>query len=260
MSSPDQMSSLEAMMQKFLEKQRESRLEMRHIGKRVEKVVALLTVRMDEIDWTQAESRLKIDENANEIDRLKSEIFILKEAAEHYADMCKIRFGGLPVFPDDKASTEVVASVVKVLKCDESVIRIVSVRQWMPPKPRTASGAAAADLSLVARFTSPVARDAVMLCTYRLANVICDSIFGTANQGKILVSAILPPALYKLWRAALAKSKELNCVRPLLRGSSVFMRATPTSPLLGIKNLSKLAALKPMEGRQPSSVSDMHQD
>ncbi|CAB0031303.1 unnamed protein product [Trichogramma brassicae] len=83
--------------------------------------------------------------------------------------MCEIRFGGLPDVPDDVGGTEAVASISKVLKCDESVSRIVSVRKWMPFRSKAASGAAAADLSLVARFTSPVARDAVMSCTHRLA-------------------------------------------------------------------------------------------
>ncbi|KAL7288546.1 hypothetical protein TKK_0017288 [Trichogramma kaykai] len=230
------------MMQQMFEAQKEIRLEIRSIGERIEAVAASLTARMDEIDRVQAESRVKIDENTNEIDRLKSEIRVLKESTQHYADTCEVRFGGLSDLPDDVGGTEAVASILKVLKCDESVSRIVSVRKWMPSRSKAASGAAAADSSLVARFTSPVVRDAVMSCTYRLATATSGSIFGTTDQGKIFASPILPPTLYKLWRAALTKSKELNYMRPLLRGFSVFMRATPTSSLGGIKNLSDLTA------------------
>ncbi|KAL7307646.1 hypothetical protein TKK_0000330 [Trichogramma kaykai] len=132
------------MMQQMLEAQKEMQLEMRSINERVEAVAASLTARMDAIDRVQAESRVKIDENTNEIDQLKSEIRVLKESTEHYADMCEIRFGGLPDLPDDVCGSEAVASILKVLKCDESVSRIILVRKWMPSRSKAASGAAAA--------------------------------------------------------------------------------------------------------------------
>ncbi|CAB0044040.1 unnamed protein product [Trichogramma brassicae] len=184
-----------------------------------------------------AKSRVKIDENANEIDRLKSEIHILKKAGEHYADMCEIRFGGLLV-PDDIASTEVVASILKVLKCDESASRIVSVRKWMPPRPRTASGAVAANLSLVARFTSPVARDAVMSCTYRLANVTCGSVFGTAHQDRIT-----PLNFTHTLASILQTSQQRVDPHRVQDGTSLDVLVTETTSAL-FKTLEVLAPLR----------------
>ncbi|CAB0035515.1 unnamed protein product, partial [Trichogramma brassicae] len=54
----------------------------------------------------------------------------MEENAMHYADMCEIRFSGLPDFPDVR-DIDRVAAVLKVLECDE---RILLVRRWMPSR------------------------------------------------------------------------------------------------------------------------------
>ncbi|CAB0040683.1 unnamed protein product [Trichogramma brassicae] len=163
----------------------------------------------------------------------------MEENAMHYTDMCEIRFSGLPDLPDMRDAGKV-SAILGVLECDESISRIVSVRRWTP-RSSTAAGAQAGS-ALVARFASPVARDAVMSYTHRLATVTKGSIFGTGGQGKIFATPMLTPPLYKLWCSALARAKELNYARPLLRGSLVYVRATPTSRLVKINNMRTRSA------------------
>ncbi|CAB0041952.1 unnamed protein product [Trichogramma brassicae] len=154
--------------------------EIRDIGRRVDELSSSLNARMDAIVKVQAESRAKIDDNTREINRLKIKIGNMEENAMHYADMCEIRFSGLPDLPDVR-DIDSVATVLKVLECDE---RILSVRRWMPSRasntPSTSTNA-----TLVARFSSPVARDAIMSCTHKLAMMTGGSIFGTEDQGKV---------------------------------------------------------------------------
>ncbi|CAB0032808.1 unnamed protein product [Trichogramma brassicae] len=164
MSPP--MSTLEAMMQRMLEEQMEARAEIRDIGRRVDELSSSLNARMDAIVKVQAESRAKIDDNAREINRLKVKIGNMEENAMHYADMCEIRFSGLPDLPDVR-DIDRVATVLKVLECDE---RILSVRRWMPSRASNAPSTST-NATLVARFSSPVARDAIMSCTHKLATM-----------------------------------------------------------------------------------------
>ncbi|CAB0043169.1 unnamed protein product [Trichogramma brassicae] len=221
------------MMRQMLDEQREARIEMRDIGRRVDALAASLTERMDAIDKVQAESQARIEEHTQEINRLKTVINTMEENAMYYTDMCEIRFSTLPDLPDMR-DTDKVSAILGVLKCNESISRVVSVRRWTP-RSSTDTGAQAGS-ALVARFASPVARDAVMSCSHRLATVTEGSIFGTGGQGKIFATPMLTPPLYKLWCSALARAKELNYARPLLKGPSVCMCATPTSRLVKINN------------------------
>ncbi|KAL7292544.1 hypothetical protein TKK_0013680 [Trichogramma kaykai] len=181
----------------------------------------------------------------------------MEENAMHYSDMCEIRFSGLPDLPDMRDADKVKA-ILRVLKCDESISLIVSVRKWTP-RSSTATGARTGS-ALMARFASPVARDAVMSYTHELATVTEGSIFGTGGQGKIFATLMLTPPLYKFWCFARSRAKELNYARPLIRGTSVCMSATPKSCLLKIKNVEDLVNLKPVEPRQAPSRTHTHQD
>ncbi|CAB0028411.1 unnamed protein product [Trichogramma brassicae] len=187
--------------------------------------------------------------------QLKVKIGNMEENAMHYADMCEIRFSGLPDLPDVR-DIDRVATVLKVLECDE---RILSVRRWMPSRASNAPSTST-NATLVARFSPPVVRDAIMSCTHKLATMTGGSIFGTEDQGKIFATPMLTPPLHKLWCSALSRSRKLNYARPLIRGYSLFMRAAPASPLVQINNIDDLANLKPVEPRKTVARTHSHQE
>ncbi|CAB0042185.1 unnamed protein product [Trichogramma brassicae] len=107
-------SSLEEMMRQMLDEQREARIEMRDIGRRVDALAASLTERMDAIDKVQAESQARIEEHTQEINRLKTVINTMEENAMYYTDMCEIRFSTLPDLPDMR-DTDKVSAILGVL-------------------------------------------------------------------------------------------------------------------------------------------------
>ncbi|CAB0029828.1 unnamed protein product [Trichogramma brassicae] len=67
------------------------------------------------------------------------------------------------------------------LKCDE-ITPVLSVRLWKRSHSQAGPGTSNGDSTLVARFTSPVARDAIMSHTYQIATTTCGSIFDTVDQ------------------------------------------------------------------------------
>ncbi|CAB0040681.1 unnamed protein product [Trichogramma brassicae] len=169
--------------------------------------------------------------------------------------MCEIHFSGLPDLPDVR-DIDRVAAVLKVLECDE---RILSVRRWMPSQASN-TPSTSANATLVARFSSLVARDAIMSYTHKLATMTSGSIFGTEDQSKIFATPMLTPPLYKLWCSALSRSRELNYARPLIRGYSLFMRVVPASQLVKINNIDDMANLKPVEPHKTSPRTHSHQE
>ncbi|CAB0043349.1 unnamed protein product [Trichogramma brassicae] len=221
-----------AWVDELLREQRDLRAELRVIGDRqltfgddlhrirdeVRETAQRINARIDKLEEGAESSSATVADHSQAIDDIRSTL-------DHFVDSCEIRFSRIPV--DVESSIDSVARIIKAMGCTSALPHLLHVRDL----PVMRRGAQRRDdhqdranvgqgKSIVARFSSPTVRDTVLMSKRTLANVASQDIFGLGGQQKIFASAMLPPSVYNLWKAAVARSAELHYARPVTRGNS----------------------------------------
>ncbi|CAB0039403.1 unnamed protein product [Trichogramma brassicae] len=255
-----------AWVDELLREQRDLRAELRVIGDRqltfgddlhrirdeVRETAQRINARIDKLEEGAESSSATVADHSQAIDDIRSTL-------DHFVDSCEIRFSRIPV--DVESSIDSVERIIKAMGCTSALPHLLHVRDL----PVMRRGAQRRDdhqdranvgqgKSIVARFSSPTVRDTVLMSKRTLANVASQDIFGLGGQQKIFASAMLPPSVYNLWRAAVARSAELHYARPVTRGNCVFMRETAAS-VLPVRATKDLLSLRPASAPASRSAS-----
>ncbi|KAJ8687150.1 hypothetical protein QAD02_022944 [Eretmocerus hayati] len=141
--------------------------------------------------------------------------------------------------------------------CAQRVGTILDIRKWNDTpasRPNNAPQRQQAPQnigSLVAKFASPTVRDFVLSKASALKDKTAQIVFGTGGPTKIYLSPILPPSVYKIWRSALIKSRDLGYMRPTIHNMTVCMRADRFSPFLPILSINELSQLPRNQAAMP---------
>ncbi|CAB0037347.1 unnamed protein product [Trichogramma brassicae] len=259
-----------AWVDELLREQRDLRAELRVIGDRqltfgddlhrirdeVRETAQRINARIDKLEEGAESSSATVADHSQAIDDIRSTL-------DHFVDSCEIRFTRIPV--DVESSIDSVARIIKAMGCTSALPHLLHVRDL----PVMRRGAQRRDdhqdranvgqgKSIVARFSSPTVRDTVLMSKRTLANVASQDIFGLGGQQKIFASAMLPPSVYNLWRAAVARSAELHYARPVTRGNCVFMRETAASARFHIQTPPPHLHSAPDSSSISSSISHIN--
>ncbi|KAL7304961.1 hypothetical protein TKK_0002756 [Trichogramma kaykai] len=160
-----------------------------------------------------------------------------------YHDKHEVRFGGLPAAAG--VTVQTAERLLRALELDRLCPHVVGVREWRSRRPGDASAAAggSAAVTMVVRFTCAALRDEAALAYRRASDVSLSRLFGVQEAGQLTISAILPPPVFQLLRAAQHRSRELNYIAPVRRGLQIYMRpARGVHPILvsSIADLDRL--------------------
>uniref|UniRef100_A0ABD2XIW0 Uncharacterized protein n=1 Tax=Trichogramma kaykai TaxID=54128 RepID=A0ABD2XIW0_9HYME len=222
-----------------------------------------INARIDRLEEGAGSSSAAIDDHSQAIDDIRSTL-------DHFLDSCELRFSRIPM--EVESSIDSVAKIIKAMGCTSALPHLLQVRDLPVARRRAQSREDCRDRaglvdvvqgkSIVARFSLPAIRDTVLMSKKTLANVASQDIFGLDGQQKIFASAMLLPAVYNLWRAAVERSAVLHYARPVTRGNCVFMRETTASVLIPVRATKDLLSLRPASASASGSTSGprLHSD
>ncbi|KAJ8682319.1 hypothetical protein QAD02_018111 [Eretmocerus hayati] len=192
-------------------------------------------------------------QNTHAIANLQTEI----RSARTTVDPCELRFSGIPSntpLSDD----DLLKIVLTAMGCAERIGPPLSVRRWVTPvgrnqqtqnQPSTSGNQPANTMALVAKFSSPTVRDFVLSKSIALKDHTSHTLFGVGGAYRIYISHVLPSTVYPIWRASLAKAKEINYLRPTIENMTVIMRADRRSAPVPILSQQELLLLPPRPQR-----------
>ncbi|CAB0031051.1 unnamed protein product [Trichogramma brassicae] len=253
-----------------------SRLEAR-VDARDDRVISYInqqiTPRFAKIEAVQDELAQSIrtvrDDHANQLARLSERVDALAASSHQSAqlppsqlaalqDEYEVRFDGLP--RTVAISIETAERLLHALELGRLCPHVAAVREWRPRRPTNSPSAAGvtATVTMVVRFSCAAWRDEAARAYRRASDISLSHLFNVPEASTLNISAILPPPVYNLLRAAQRRSRELNYLAPVRRGLMIYMRpAHGVQPVL-VNDIAALGLFQPRQlpaARVPTTSS-----
>ncbi|CAB0043215.1 unnamed protein product [Trichogramma brassicae] len=230
---------------------RDSRL-ISHINERFNQ----FTARQERIEAAQGELSMSHQTMRGDHDRRIADLTERVDALQQstpppsdqpaYHDEHEVRFGGLPAAAG--VTVQTAERLLQALELDRLCPHVIGVREWRSRRPGDASVAAGGStaVTMVLRFSCAALRDEAALAYRRASGVSLSRLFGVQEADQLTITAILPPPVFRLLRAAQRRSRELNYLNPIRRGLQIYMRPARGVPPILVNSIDALDRLQPV--------------
>ncbi|KAL7288538.1 hypothetical protein TKK_0017281 [Trichogramma kaykai] len=162
-------------------------------------------------------------------------------------DEYEVRFDSLPRTVE--ISIDTAERLLHALELGRLCSHVVAVCEWRPRHPTNPPPAVgvAATVTMVVRFSCATWRDEAARAYRRAPGKSLSRLFNVPEASALNISAILPPPVYSLLRAAQRRSRELGYLALMRRGLMIYMRpAHDVRPVL-VNDVANLGLFQPRQ-------------